>query len=210
MLTKDILKTPLTTELVAVHPNSYIHRSSKNANDLPENKALVGKLVGYDTYYESNYTDPDPYSPRFQKSTSEKTKRFLMEFLDPAGTSYYRVIPAIDIIAPKSQMEARWAEVKVIEAEQSAQRQKIAEAEQAVEQKRRAEEESLKHAVSSNLVELFGTNWEQLGVDMHWVRVKSSAVVDPQGAVSTKLSYEGRVDIPVQLFLRMVQRFADQ
>jgi hypothetical protein len=210
MLTKDILKTPLTTELVVANPHSYVHRSDKNAENLPQSKALVGVLAGYDTYADTNWTDSTPDSPRFVKTTAEKTKRFLFKFQDNTGQDVYRVISAVDVIAPKSEMNVRWAEASQREAEKNAQRQKIAEAEQAMEAKRKAEEQSIQHAVASNLVELFGNNWEQLGIDMNWIRVTIETNLDDQGNAISKLKRSGRIDIPVDHFLRMVQRFADQ
>ena len=209
MLTKDILKLSLTTEMVVANPNSYVHRSDCNPQNMPEHKALVGTLVGYDTYENTNWSDYTATSPRFTKTTSDKTKRFLFKFQDGTGQDVYRVIQAKDVIAPKSVMETRWAQVRQQRSEEEARNAKIREAEQALEAKRRVEEASIKEAVASNLVDLFGNNWEQLGVDMNWIRVNIDTTLDAQGTPIAKLRTSGRVDIPVDLFLRMVQRFAD-
>jgi hypothetical protein len=209
MQTKDILKLPLGVDIVACNPHAYVHQSAKNADSLPEGKALVCQLVNYNTYMDTNWSDVDPNSPRFVKTNSDKTKRFLVKFTDSAGADAYRVIQARDIIALKSDMEVKWAEARAKEAETLAKGAKIREAEVAIELRRQAEEKALLEAVSANLVDLFGVNYERLGVDKNWIRVRSNVSLDDDGNAIAKLETTGRVDIPVELFLRMVERFAN-
>lgn len=209
MQSKDIIRQPLTTEWVIAHPNAYVHRQYKSVHDLPENKALVVTLADYNTYADTNYTSDQPHHPSFVQVTTDRTKRFKVKYVDGSGNTVYRIVPASEFVGQKHELEARWAEARIEYAKANAERLKREEAEKAIELKRRATEANLQESVHSALADLFGESWNAKGVRAGYIRVQTVLNADANGNPVASLRNSGDVEIPVDLFLRMVERFAN-
>lgn len=214
MESKKITALPLGTELVVssryVGGNRVAHKDNKTVDRIPEHLANIGTLVSYDTYCESYYRSSTPSHSDWAKITTDRTKRFMVKFQDSAGSDVYAIIPAQDIICPKADVVVRWAQESAERTQAEQERARKAEAEQAVEAKRRATEEALKSAINSNLQELFGANYYDLGVRTSYLRTYSDAKLQEDGTYVGVLRNSGEVEIPVDLFLRMVHKFSEQ
>lgn len=212
MITKDILKTALGTELVVSSRilGKHCNKAEKNAERIHQSDTHIGKLVSYSTYNESYFKSPTQTHSDWSVVTSDRTKRFLLEFKDNSGNDLYAIISGADIICPKVQVEARWAQEAVLRAQQSAERDQIAEAERQMEEKRKSTELTLRSAVESTLVELFGANWHDKGVRGGYVRTQSEVKRGLDGNLVSTLRNTGDIEIPVDLFLKMVHRFSEQ
>jgi hypothetical protein len=213
MLSKQILALPLGTELVV--SSRYLghrvaHKDNKTVDRIREHDAHIGTLYAYDTYEESHYRSNTDHHSDWTKSTNDRTKRFLLKFQDTAGSDVFAIIPVQDIICLKSEVEPRWAQERIERAEAKAQADRILEAEKAVEEKRKLTEESIKEAVHNSLLDLFGADYSNKGVRTGYIRTYSRVNTGPDGQLITRLENNGDVEIPVDLFLRMVERFASE
>ena len=212
MITKDILKTPLGTELVVSSRviGRHTNKANKNPEQIREHEASIGQLVSHDTYEESYYKSNLPSHTDWRVSTSDRTKRFIIKFQDTAGSDVFAVIAGADIICAKSEVTVRWAQENAERTQAEQERERKAEAERAVEEKRKATEDALKGAVKANLQELFGANWDDLGIRASYLRTYSDAKLQADGTYLGVLRNSGEVEIPVDLFLKMVHKFSEQ
>ena len=212
MITKDILKTPLGTELVVSSRiiGRHTHKAQKNPEQIRQHESAIGTLASYDTYGESYYKSSTPSHSDWAITTSDRTKRFLVKFQDSAGSDVFAIISGADIICPKSEVSARWANEEAQRTQAEQERERKAEAERAVEEKRKATEDALKGAVRANLQELFGPNWDDLGIRASYLRTYSDAKLQADGTYLGVLRNSGEVEIPVDLFLKMVHKFSEQ
>lgn len=213
MLSKQILALPLGTELVV--SSRYLghrvaHKDNKTVDRIKEHESHVGTLYSYDTYEESHYRSNVDYHSDWTKSTNDRTKRFLLKFQDTAGSDVFAIIPVQDIIALKSEVEPRWAQERIERANAQAEATRIAEAEKAVEDKRKLTEQNVRQAVQTSLSELFGADYADKGVREGYIRTHSKVTAGPDGQLTTRLVNAGDIEIPVDLFLRMVERFASE
>ena len=213
MLSKQILALPLGTELVV--SSRYLghrvaHKDNKTVDRIREHDANIGTLYAYDTYEESHYRSSTDHHSDWTKSTNDRTKRFLLKFQDTAGSDVFAIIPVQDIISTKVEVEPRWAQERIERAEAQAQADRISQAEKAIEDKRKLQEQNMRSAVESTLTEMFGLDYSGKGVRTGYLRTYSRISNGPDGQLITKLENSGDVEIPVDLFLRMVERFANQ
>jgi hypothetical protein len=213
MLSKQILALPLGTELVV--SSRYLghrvaHKDNKTPERIKEHDAHVGTLYAYDNYEESHYRSNTDHHSDWTKTTTDRTKRFLLKFKDTAGSDVWAIIPVQDIIATKVEVEPRWAQERTERAIAQAEADRIAQAQQAIEEKRKLTEESVKEAVHTSLLELFGADYSNKGVRIGYIRTYSRVNAGPDGQLTTKLENGGDIEIPVDLFLRMVERFASE
>jgi len=212
MLTKDIKALPVGTELVVT--SKIIRRSAPKDKRAPHNiretDAHIGTLVSYDTYRETYYHSQTPYSPDFVITTQDKVKRFLIKFVTSAGTDSYYVIPTADIICTKAEVEKRWEEERLAKQVEEAQRNRKAEAERAVEDRRKATEENLRQAVHAVLTETLGANWQDKRVRAGYLRTMTNVHEDSNGNLTTTFTNTGDVELPVDLFLRMVHVLSER
>jgi hypothetical protein len=213
MLSKQILALPIGTELVVSSRylgNRTSHKDNKTVDRIREHEANVGTLYSYETYEESYYRSGTDWHSDWTKSTNDRTKRFLLKFQDSAGSEVWAIIPVQDIISTKVEVEPRWAEERIQRAEAQAQADRISQAEKAIEDKRKLQEENIRHAVESSLTEIFGVGFSDRGIRTGYLRTYSRVTTNPDGQLITKLENVGDVEIPVDLFLRMVERFASE
>lgn len=214
MESKKIIALPIGTELVVssryVGGNRVAHKDNKTVDRIPEHLANIGTLVSYDTYCESYYRSNIPSHSDWGKTTTDRTKRFMVKFQDSAGSDVYAIIPAQDIICPKADVVARWAEEGAERLIKEAESQRQLEATKAIEERRKVTEENLKHAVNSALIELFGANYYDRGIRTGYIRTYSDAKAQPDGSFIGVLRNIGDIEIPVDLFLQMVQKFSEQ
>ena len=213
MESKKLINLPLSTELVVA--SRYLggqtpHKDSKTVDRIREYSANIGTLVSYDTYSESYYRSSTPSHSDWTKTTSDRTKRFMVKFQDSQGSDVYAIIPAQDIICTKADVVVRWAEERAEREAKLAEEQRQQEATRAIEERRKATEDNVKQAVHTNLVELFGINYKDRGVRDGYIRTYSDAKLLPDGTYVGVLRNSGDIEIPVDLFLHMVHRFSEQ
>ncbi len=207
MQTKDIIRQPLSTEWVITDPFKHVSKGYRNIKDIPEQSTIIGKLVSYNTYMESNHTATDTNHPSFRPTNTDKVKRFMVKY-DHNGTDVYRVIEARDFMGTKAEAEVAWAVKRVERAEAEARRN----AEQAeydrLRQQAEATDESVKQAVAENILALFGPVAGQ-SVSQYYVRSNINVRQQPDGTVKGSIDLQGEIRIPVQEFLRLAERLAN-
>jgi hypothetical protein len=162
MLTKDILKLPINTDLVVIKHHEYVSKSATsdpwwvdvNGNRSPKISArhvVYAQLVSYDTYEESHYVEPNPTHYGFCKTSSDRTKRFMVT----NGTLFW-LVNASNIIGLKSEFAPFYdKELADIEAERAElnRRQAIR---QAIVTQVESQAESLRQSLKDSLKDLLG------------------------------------------------------
>lgn len=213
MESKKIIALPLGTELVVssryVGGNRVSHKDNKTVDRIRRGEANIGTLASHDTYAESYYRSNTDTHSDWTKTNTDRTKRFMVKFQDTHGSDVYAIIPAQDIVCLKSDVEVRWAQEEAERLVKQAEAEKQLEAERAVEARRKATEENLKQAINSNLIELFGANYADRGVRTGYIRTYSEAKLQSDGSYLGVLRNSGDIEIPVDLFLQMVQKFSE-
>lgn len=208
MQTKDIIRHSLTTEFAIVDPFSHVHKSYRNAVDLPEHQTIIGKLVSHNTYRASNHSHTDANHPSFIPTNTDKTKRFMVKYQDNAGTDIYRIFEAKDIICTKADVEAGWATKRTQQAELTARRERENAETERLRQQAEASEQAVQQAVDENILALFGPVAKE-AIQAYWIRSNIKLTTLPDGQVKGRVEMSGEVRIPVEHFLRLAERLAN-
>ena len=211
MQIKQIKGLPIGTEVVvsSKYIGHHVRPQEKTPETITERNCSVGKLVSYDTYRESHYKSDTATHHDWVISTDESVKRFLIQF-DTLQKPVFAIIPSKDIICTKTEAEPRWAQQRLAKAKEQETKNAIDKAIADIEEKRKASDIALKTAVRANLIDLFGANFEGKGIKEGWNIRTTSKTIEKDGQFIGVLENTGTVEIPVDHFLRMVERFANQ
>jgi hypothetical protein len=200
MQSKEIIKQGTSTEWAVVVRTNYVSRTAVQNKQVQRHYTEKVRLANLDTYEATNHVDTDPNAYQFVKTTSDRTKRFLVT----DGTSY-RVVDAKEFIDLYSFMDEAWKKSEAQQAEQQRlNQQKQVVREQAVTQAE-VNRQALEDSVKDNIKVLLGHS----GL----IRVETHLRVDGEWAqgANDQLRYDtkvvGTVTFPYQEFLRLVEKF---
>lgn len=204
MQTKDIIKQPLTTEWVVVGRTAYVRKNQVANKQVERNQVEKVTLHSTDTYMATHWVDTDPTHQHFTKTTTDRTKRFLVK--DDVGS--YRVVPASDFVGFYSEMLPLWTAREAEVAKQQEQRSKRIGIQESAVAQATTIKESYEESVRSSIKNVLGYSGLQ-GVTPD-IRISGKWVEDSSG---NDIAYEtevgGTVNLTYSQFMRLMEKISE-